>query len=118
MEEPKGHYEKSGDIEEWVWDGEGPGAPTLTGGWVVPEGEFDPTSAPAPEVSPAERPPEHPSPGLHVAAETTEEAEVEEETEEEDDLETYTKEEIQDMLAERGLPTSGNKPELIERLRA
>lgn len=112
MEEKKGHYEKSGDIEEWVWDDEGPGVPKLTGGWVVPEGEFDPTSAPMPEVSPAERPQENPGAGLKVA----EEAEVE--AEEEDDLEDYTKEELQDLLAERGLPTSGNKPDLIERLRA
>ncbi len=42
MAEPKGRYVKKGDVEEWEWDGEGPSAPKLTGGWVVPKGEFDP----------------------------------------------------------------------------
>jgi len=42
MAEPKGKYVKHGDVEEWEWDKDGPGSPTLTGGWVVPEGEFDP----------------------------------------------------------------------------
>jgi hypothetical protein len=41
MTEPKGHYEKKGDVEEWVWDKD-PGLPKQTGGWVVPEAEFDP----------------------------------------------------------------------------
>jgi len=40
MAEPKGHYEKKGDVEEWVWDQE-PGSLTVQAGWVVPEGEFD-----------------------------------------------------------------------------
>jgi len=40
--EPKGKYVKKGDVEEWEWDGEGPGTATVNGGWVVPEGEFDP----------------------------------------------------------------------------
>lgn len=40
----------------------------------------------------------------------------EEETESEGGYEDMTKEELQDVLRERGLPTSGNKPELIERL--
>lgn len=39
-----------------------------------------------------------------------------EETESEGGYEDMTKEELQDVLRERGLPTSGNKPELIERL--
>lgn len=44
MAEPKGKYVKKGDVEEWEWDKDGPGVPKLTGGYVVPEGEFDPTS--------------------------------------------------------------------------
>ena len=40
MAEPKGKYVKHGDVEEWEWDGDGSG-PKLTGGWVVPEAEFD-----------------------------------------------------------------------------
>jgi hypothetical protein len=35
----------------------------------------------------------------------------------EPDWDQYTKSELQDELRERGLPVSGNKPELIERLR-
>jgi len=54
-EERTGKYVKRGDVEEWEWDDEGPGIPTLTGGWVVPEGEFDPRSAPPPEPSPSEK---------------------------------------------------------------
>lgn len=33
------------------------------------------------------------------------------------DLEDMTKAELQDLAADKGLPTSGNKPDLIERLR-
>jgi len=44
MAEPKGKYVKHGDIEEWEWDKDGPGGPKLTGGYVVPDSEFDPTS--------------------------------------------------------------------------
>ena len=45
MTEPKGKYVKKGDVEEWVWnEGHDPGGPKLTGGWVVPDSEFDPTS--------------------------------------------------------------------------
>ena len=69
-EEKKGHYEKRGDVEEWVWDSDGPGAPTLTGGWVVPEGEFDPTSAPSDVTSASEKlATANASPGLQVAPE-------------------------------------------------
>jgi hypothetical protein len=42
MAEPKGKYVKKGDVEEWEWDDKGPGSLTVTAGWVVPEGEFDP----------------------------------------------------------------------------
>jgi len=42
MTEAKGKYVKHGDVEEWVWDKDVPSGPKLTGGWVVPEGEFDP----------------------------------------------------------------------------
>jgi hypothetical protein len=67
MAELKGHYEKRGDVEEWVWDEEVSG-PTLTGGWVVPEGDFDPTSAPPLEPSPSEKvAAAAQSPGLQVA---------------------------------------------------
>ena len=41
MAEPKGQYVKKGDVEEWEGDKDGPGSPKLTGGWVVPEAEFD-----------------------------------------------------------------------------
>lgn len=56
MAEPTGKYVKKGDVEEWEWDKDGPGVPTLTGGWVVPEGEFDPrgevdTRSPAEKVA-------------------------------------------------------------------
>lgn len=34
------------------------------------------------------------------------------------DYDSFTKDELQDMLTERGLSTSGNKPVLIERLEA
>jgi hypothetical protein len=44
MAEPKGKYVKHGDVEEWEWDKDGPGLPKATGGYVVPDGEFDPTS--------------------------------------------------------------------------
>jgi len=44
MAEPKGKYVKKGDVEEWEWDKDGPGGTKLTGGYVVPESEFDPTS--------------------------------------------------------------------------
>ena len=44
MAEPKGKYVRNGDVEEWVWDKDGPGAATDHGGWVGPESEFDPTS--------------------------------------------------------------------------
>jgi hypothetical protein len=44
MAEPKGKYVKNGDVEEWKWDKDGPGAPTLNGGYVIPDSEFDPTS--------------------------------------------------------------------------
>ena len=54
MAEPKGKYVKKGDVEEWEWDNDGPGAPKLTGGWVVPEGEFDPRS-PSDTKSPSEK---------------------------------------------------------------
>jgi hypothetical protein len=54
MAEPKGKYVKRGDVEEWVWDEDGPGTPKLTGGWVVPEGEFDPKSAPSDTKAPSE----------------------------------------------------------------
>lgn len=79
MAEKKGHYEKRGDIEEWVWDDEGPGSPTLTGGWVVPEGEFDPTSAPTDVTAASEKLAEAAqSPGLRVAEEPEPEPEPEE----------------------------------------
>jgi hypothetical protein len=71
MAEPKGKYVKHGDVEEWEWDKDGPGVPKLTGGWVVPEGEFDPTSvdtsdtkAPSEKVAEAAQ-----SKGLRVAEE-------------------------------------------------
>ena len=44
MAEPKGKYVKKGDVEEWEWDEDGPGAPTLNGGYVIPDSEFDPKS--------------------------------------------------------------------------
>lgn len=55
MAEKTGKYVKHGDIEEWEWDDEGPGTPQVTGGWAVPEGEFDPTSAPSDVRSPSEK---------------------------------------------------------------
>jgi len=54
MAEPKGKYVKKGDVEEWEWDDKGPGTAKLTGGWVVPEGEFDPRS-PSDTTSPSEK---------------------------------------------------------------
>jgi hypothetical protein len=54
MAEPKGKYVKKGDVEVWEWDDNGPGAPKLTGGWVVPEGDFDPRG-PSDTRSPAEK---------------------------------------------------------------
>jgi len=45
MAEPRGKYVKHGDVEEWEWnEGHDPGGPKQTGGYVVPESEFDPTS--------------------------------------------------------------------------
>jgi hypothetical protein len=44
------------------------------------------------------------------------EAEADVEVEGDSGYEAMTKEELQDLLRERGLPTSGNKPELIDRL--
>lgn len=44
MAEAKGKYVKNGDVEEWVWDKDGPGSPKLNGGYVIPDSEFDPTS--------------------------------------------------------------------------
>lgn len=41
-----------------------------------------------------------------------------EDAEAERDYEDWTKDEIQDELERRGLPKTGNKPELIEALRA
>jgi len=73
MAEPKGKYVKKGDVEEWEWDHDGPGVPKLTGGWVVPDGDFDPTSAPPLEPSPSEKAAGAVSParGLHVAEQKT-----------------------------------------------
>lgn len=68
MAEKQGKYVKHGDVEEWEWEDEGPGAPKLTGGWVVPEGEFDPTSAPSDVTSASEKVAEAAqSQGLRVA---------------------------------------------------
>jgi hypothetical protein len=45
MAKPKGKYVKHGDVEEWEWnEGSDSAAPKLTGGYVVPDSEFDPTS--------------------------------------------------------------------------
>jgi hypothetical protein len=44
MAEPKGKYVKHGDVEEWEWDKDGPGVPKQTGGYVVPDSDFNPTS--------------------------------------------------------------------------
>jgi len=49
-------------------------------------------------------------------SETTTDA-TEEERQDEDDYEDMTKDQLQELLRERDLPTSGNKPELIQRLR-
>jgi hypothetical protein len=56
MAEPKGKYVKHGDVEEWEWDKDGPGVPKLTGGYVVPESEFDPRSVETGDLkSPSEK---------------------------------------------------------------
>lgn len=47
--ERSGHYEKVGDIEEWVWDEEDT-APKTVAGYTLPPPEFDPTSAPTEDV--------------------------------------------------------------------
>jgi hypothetical protein len=51
-----------------------------------------------------------------VAPEPEPEAETDVAVEGDSGYEAMTKEELQDLLRERGLPTSGNKPELIDRL--
>lgn len=82
MAEKTGKYVRRGDVEEWVWDDDGPGTPKLTGGWVVPEGDFDPRSAPPLEPSPSEKAAmAAASPGLRVAEETAEEGAEEPEAE-------------------------------------
>jgi hypothetical protein len=71
MAEPRGKYVKHGDVEEWGWnEGHDSAGPRLNGGWVVPEGEFDPTSAPSDTTSPSEKVAEAAqSQGLRVAEE-------------------------------------------------
>jgi hypothetical protein len=69
MAEPKGKYVKHGDVEEWEWDGDGPSSPKLTGGYVVPEGDFDPRG-PVDTRSASEKLAEgNQSPGLKVVEE-------------------------------------------------
>lgn len=97
-EKEKGHYERVGDVDEWVWDDDRPPglamhteeAPAQAGGYAVP-----------PDVEP--------------------EAEVEDEGGdggEAESLEDYTVAELKDMARDQGIVgfSTMNKAELVEAL--
>jgi hypothetical protein len=89
-----------------------------------PGGAKEPDPAIAAELQRRQEPPVVESERIHL--EPSEEGTVLEITEQDDgsfevtaepDWDAYSKAELQDELRERGLPVTGNKPELIERLR-